>query len=383
MVGREVVLQVDKAPAEARRDPARGRGARRSGRPRAPGGARRQLRACAPGRSSASQASTGTVRPSSSRRSRASDAPKRAASSSGSDITGRARARPLDAGVGHIPEDRQRRGLVLEFSLAENLALHDFRHAAERAPRLAPPERLVERARRLIGEFDVRGGGPQTPAPSALGRKPAEGRRRARGRTRSARADRGPAHARVSTSARSSSSTAGSSKSATRVAAVLLVSLELEEILSLSDRILVMYEGEIVGEFGPGVDEEELGIAMLGGAETRRPRHEREGPPAARQPPSASPAAKRRAASGALPTGRRARRAGRHRCCWRSSPAGSSSSSDGSQPALRLPGDLGRHRPQLVLPSAATASACRSPTRRSGSPGHDASSRAPRTSSRH
>ena len=47
--------------------------------------------------------------------------------------------------------------------------------------------------------------------------------------------------------------------------AILLVSLELDEILSLSDRILVMYEGRIVGEFGPGVDAETLGIAMIGG----------------------------------------------------------------------------------------------------------------------
>ena len=46
---------------------------------------------------------------------------------------------------------------------------------------------------------------------------------------------------------------------------VLLVSLELEEILSLSDRILVMYEGEIVGEFPPTATEEQLGVAMTGG----------------------------------------------------------------------------------------------------------------------
>jgi general nucleoside transport system ATP-binding protein len=39
----------------------------------------------------------------------------------------------------------------------------------------------------------------------------------------------------------------------------------LEEILSLSDRILVIYEGRIVGEYGPNVSEEELGIAMTGG----------------------------------------------------------------------------------------------------------------------
>jgi general nucleoside transport system ATP-binding protein len=46
---------------------------------------------------------------------------------------------------------------------------------------------------------------------------------------------------------------------------VLLISLELEEILSLSDRILVIYEGEIVGEFPPTATEEELGVAMIGG----------------------------------------------------------------------------------------------------------------------
>ena len=47
--------------------------------------------------------------------------------------------------------------------------------------------------------------------------------------------------------------------------AVLLVSLELEEVVSLSDRILVIYEGEIAGEFPPTASEEELGIAMTGG----------------------------------------------------------------------------------------------------------------------
>ena len=46
---------------------------------------------------------------------------------------------------------------------------------------------------------------------------------------------------------------------------ILLVSFELEEILSLSDRILVLYEGRIVGEYPPDVSEEELGIAMTGG----------------------------------------------------------------------------------------------------------------------
>jgi simple sugar transport system ATP-binding protein len=47
--------------------------------------------------------------------------------------------------------------------------------------------------------------------------------------------------------------------------AIFLVTLELEEILSLSDRILVIYEGRIAGEFPPSATEEELGLAMTGG----------------------------------------------------------------------------------------------------------------------
>ena len=49
--------------------------------------------------------------------------------------------------------------------------------------------------------------------------------------------------------------------------AVLLVSLELDEILSLSDRILVLYEGEIVGDHLGDVSEQEIGLEMLGGRE--------------------------------------------------------------------------------------------------------------------
>jgi general nucleoside transport system ATP-binding protein len=47
--------------------------------------------------------------------------------------------------------------------------------------------------------------------------------------------------------------------------AVLLVSLELEEIRSLADRVLVIYEGRIVAELSPDATDEELGVAMLGG----------------------------------------------------------------------------------------------------------------------
>src|SRR5439155_24831543 len=72
-------------------------------------------------------------------------------------------------GVGHIPEDRQRRGLVLDFTIAENIALHDFRKPPDSRFGWLYPGRLVARARRLIREFDVRGGGPETRAGALSG----------------------------------------------------------------------------------------------------------------------------------------------------------------------------------------------------------------------
>src|SRR5439155_12923517 len=75
----------------------------------------------------------------------------------------------LDAGVGHIPEDRQLRGLVLEFTIAENIALHDYAEPPDAKWGWLFPRKLVERARTLIREFDVRGGGPLTRAAGLSG----------------------------------------------------------------------------------------------------------------------------------------------------------------------------------------------------------------------
>src|SRR5439155_12746525 len=75
----------------------------------------------------------------------------------------------LDRGLGHIPEDRQRRGLVLDFTLAENLGLHDYRKQPNSRFGWLFPNRLVRRARRLLEQFDVRGGGPQTRAAALSG----------------------------------------------------------------------------------------------------------------------------------------------------------------------------------------------------------------------
>jgi ABC-type uncharacterized transport system ATPase subunit len=181
----------------------------------------------------------------------------------GRNVTGASPSRILDSGLGHIPEDRQRRGLVLEFSLAENVALHDYDKAPDSRWGWLFPRQLIRRARELLTQFDVRGGGPQTRA-SALsgGNQQKVVLAREIGREPSvliaAQPTRGLdvgaiefVHRRL-VEARDNGT------------AVLLVSLELDEIISLSDRTLVLYEGQIVAEHGPDVGEEQLGIEMTG-----------------------------------------------------------------------------------------------------------------------
>jgi simple sugar transport system ATP-binding protein len=167
-------------------------------------------------------------------------------------------------GFGHIPEDRHRYGLVLDFTLAENFSLQRYRRPPESRFGWLFVKKMVELAEGLIKEFDVRGGGPGTRAGALSGgnqQKVVVAREVARDPNVliAAQPTRGLdvgaieyIHGRLI-------------EQRDEGKAVLLVSLELEEILSLSDRILVMYEGAIAGEFPPTATEEELGVAMTGG----------------------------------------------------------------------------------------------------------------------
>ncbi len=169
----------------------------------------------------------------------------------------------LDSGVGHIPEDRQRRGLVLEFNIAENVALHDYDKPPDSKWGWLFPQRLIERARRLIKVFDVRGGGPLTRAGALSGGNQQK-------LVVAREVDRDP---RVLIAAQP---TRGLDVGAIEYVhrrlveerdegrAILLVSLELDEVMALADRILVIYEGRIVAEHTAGVSEEEIGMEMLG-----------------------------------------------------------------------------------------------------------------------
>jgi simple sugar transport system ATP-binding protein len=182
----------------------------------------------------------------------------------GKDVTGDSARQMLDKGLGHIPEDRHRRGLVLPFTLAENLVLHGYRRKPESRRGLLQLGTIARHAKRLLQEFDVRGGTPDTPAFALSG-----GNQQKVVLAREIDAD-----PKVLIAAQP---TRGLDVGAIEFVhrrlveqrdagrAVLLVSLELEEILSLSDRILVIYEGQIVAEFPPTATEEEIGLAMTGG----------------------------------------------------------------------------------------------------------------------
>jgi general nucleoside transport system ATP-binding protein len=182
----------------------------------------------------------------------------------GRDMTDAGARECLDLGVGHIPEDRQVRGLVLDFTLAENLALHDFRREPDSKWGWLYPRRLIQRAGRLLKEFDVRGGGPRTLASSLSGgnqQKVVIAREVSRNPNIlvAAQPTRGLDVGAIEFVHRRLVQERDEGRG------ILLVSFELDEILSLSDRILVIYEGRIVGEYSPDVSEEELGFAMTGG----------------------------------------------------------------------------------------------------------------------
>ncbi len=170
-----------------------------------------------------------------------------------------------DAGMSHIPEDRHKHGLILDFTLEQNLVLQRFEEPQFQRHGFIRFDETRKYAEKLIEQFDVRSGqGPVTIARSMSG-----GNQQKAIVAREIDRDK-PLIVAVQP-------TRGLDVGAIEYIhgelvklrdegkAVLLVSLELEEVMNLSDRILVMYEGEIVGEFDPRqTTVEELGLYMAG-----------------------------------------------------------------------------------------------------------------------
>ena len=184
----------------------------------------------------------------------------------GKDITRAPIRKRSIMGMSHIPEDRHKHGLVLDYTLEDNLVLQRYFEPkfTDRAGFLRR-DNIRKYAERLIEQYDVRSGqGPVTIARSMSG-----------GNQQKAiiarEVDKDPELLIAVQPTRGLDVGAIEYIHKQIVAerdkgkAVLLVSLELDEVMNLSDRILVMYEGELVGEFDPKkTTVEELGLYMAG-----------------------------------------------------------------------------------------------------------------------
>ena len=171
----------------------------------------------------------------------------------------------ISAGVAHVPEDRLGTGLAPSLSIARNAVLKTYRSSpVSRGPFLAL-KRMADVARALIQRYDVKAPGPETPARNLSGgnlQKLVLGREFG-GEPRvlvAAQPTRGLDVGAIETVHSYLRDAAANG------VAVLLISEDLEEILALADRVVVMYEGAIVGELDASdATVEEIGYLMAGG----------------------------------------------------------------------------------------------------------------------
>ncbi len=168
-------------------------------------------------------------------------------------------------GISHIPEDRHKHGLILDYTLEQNLVLQRYFEPEFEHNGFIRFDKVREYADDLIERFDVRSGqGPETPARSMSGgnqQKAIVARELDRPHTLliAVQPTRGLDVGAIEYIHKEIV------KSRDAGAAVLLISLELDEVMDLSDRIVVMHAGELMGEFDPEKTEvRELGLYMAG-----------------------------------------------------------------------------------------------------------------------
>ncbi len=183
----------------------------------------------------------------------------------GKDISKVSIAKRSQAGISHIPEDRHKHGLVLDDTLENNLVLQSFHDPRFQSAGFIKSAAVREYAEGIIGQYDVRSGqGPVTITRSMSGgnqQKAIIGREIDRGNPLLIAVQ--PTRGLDVGAIEYIHSQLVAQRDAGK--AVLLVSLELDEVMNLSDRILVMYEGEIVGELDPKkTNVQELGLYMAG-----------------------------------------------------------------------------------------------------------------------
>ena len=168
-------------------------------------------------------------------------------------------------GMSHIPEDRHKYGLILDYTLEENLVLQRYWQPEFQKHGFLRKGMIRQYAEKLIRQYDIRSG----QGPVIIARSMSGGNQQKAIIAREV--DKGPELLVAVQPTRGLDVGAIEYIHKQLIAqrdagkAILLVSLELDEVMNVSDRILVMYEGEIVGEFDPKTTSvNELGLYMAG-----------------------------------------------------------------------------------------------------------------------
>jgi general nucleoside transport system ATP-binding protein len=182
----------------------------------------------------------------------------------GQDITGRSPQEIIGLGTAYIPADRNRVGLVLDFSVAENLILKHFRRPPFCVRSILQPKSIAEHAEALVRQFDIRAASTHQALRHLSG---GNQQKVALAREVSGR----PALIIAAQPTRGLDVGAAEFVMRTileqrdRGSAILYVSTELEEVLTMSDRVAVMFGGEIVGIVDPATTPmEEISLMMAG-----------------------------------------------------------------------------------------------------------------------
>ena len=183
----------------------------------------------------------------------------------GQDISGYSIRKRSQAGMSHIPEDRHKHGLVLNYTLEQNMVLQKYKDPRFQKHGFIKFDEIRKYSEKLIEDYDVRSG----QGPITISRAMSGGNQQKAIIAREIDRDE-PLIIAVQP-------TRGLDVGAIehihgqliaerdKGKAVLLVSLELDEVMGLADRILVLYEGEIVGELNPKeTNPQELGLYMSG-----------------------------------------------------------------------------------------------------------------------
>ena len=182
----------------------------------------------------------------------------------GEDITKATPRRITELGTAHVPEDRQKDGLVLPFPVAENLVLCTFYKEPFSKGVILQYNKILDRAENLIDKFDIRTPDPLTPVSSLSGGN--------QQKVIIARELSRPIELLVASQPTRGLDVGSIEYIHKRIVqkrdegcAVLLVSPELDEVMELSDRITVMYRGKIVADLpNKDVTKEQVGLMMAG-----------------------------------------------------------------------------------------------------------------------